>query len=319
MASMTIVVGDEQVRSAIDMPSLIEAVEGAFVAYSSGGAELPDVIHLEVPEVRGEIHVKAGYLHGASHYAVKVASGFYGLEPPAFDGLVAVFDASDGSTAAVLLDHGYLTDARTGAAGAVAARHLAPERVERVGVIGTGTQARFQLEALACVRAFGSVAVWGRDPEHAERCVRDLRERPDLPTRATYEAAPSVDAALREADVVIACTASRVPLVRAEWLRSGAHVTALGSDGVGKQELDADVLRRADVLVCDSREQCIRLGELQHAPDQADRAVELGAVIAGASAGRTSQDQLTVCDLTGVGVQDVAAATLVLQRVRERR
>ena len=94
-----------------------------------------------MPESEGEIHVKAGHLHGAPFYAVKAASGFYGLEPPAIDGLVMAFDARDGSPAAFLLDGGYLTDLRTGAAGGVAARHLAPERVDRVAVIGTGVQA----------------------------------------------------------------------------------------------------------------------------------------------------------------------------------
>lgn len=314
-----ILVGRDEISDALDMASLIDAVERALVASSAGRAEAPGVIHLDVPEAGGEVHVKAGHLHGGAHFAVKVASGFYALDPPAIDGLVVVFDATDGSPAAVLLDHGHLTDARTGAAGGVAARHLAPERVERVAVIGTGAQARFQLDALARVRSYAEVAVWGRSPEHAARCVEDLRVRVGLPNGARYAVAPSVEEAVHDADVVITCTASRQPLVRAEWLRPGAHVTALGSDGVGKQELDADVLRRADVLVCDSLEQCRTLGELQHAPDLAGRAVELGAVVAGDAVGRTSQDQLTVSDLTGVGVQDVAAAALVMERLGRRR
>jgi ornithine cyclodeaminase len=313
--SAAVVLGEERVREALDLPSLIDAVERAFVAYSSGGAELPDVIHLEVPEAGGEVHVKAGYLHGGPYYAVKVASGFYGVDPPALDGAVLVFDAADGAPAAVLLDRGYLTDARTAAAGGVAARHLAPQLVGHVAVIGTGTQARFQLDALACERAFEHVAVWGRNPEHAERCIGDLRGRPGPPAGATYDVAPTVEAAVRDADVVITATASREPLLRAEWLKPGTHVTALGSDGIGKRELDPEVLHRADVLVCDSLEQCRRLGELQHAPDQAERAVELGAVISGAATGRTAPEQLTICDLTGVGAQDVAAAALVMERL----
>ena len=121
----------DDVRASLDMRACIDACEQAFVAYSSGGAELPGVIHLDVPEARGEIHVKAGHLHGAPYYAVKAASGFYDLEPPAIDGLVIVFDARDGSPAALLLDGGCLTDLRTGAAGGVAARHLAPDLSDR--------------------------------------------------------------------------------------------------------------------------------------------------------------------------------------------
>ncbi len=111
---------------------------------------------------------------------------------------------------------------------------------------------------------------------------------------------------------MITCTAARQPLVEAEWLAPGVHVTAVGSDGPGKQELDPEILRRADVLVVDSRDQCSRLGELQHAVDQSAGALELGDVCAGRAEGRTSAAQLTVCDLTGVGVQDVAAANAVM-------
>jgi ornithine cyclodeaminase len=314
---------EPDVRAALDLPSLIDAVERAFVAASSGGAELPSVIHLDVPESGGEIHVKAGHLHGAKHYAVKVASGFSAPDPPTADGLVLVFDARDGSPAALLLDGGALTDLRTAAAGGVAARLLAPERVETVAVIGTGTQARLQLDALAVVRpGFAHVRVWGRNRDHATRCVDDLLARPGLPEGCRFAVAESVELALEGADVVITCTASREPIVRARALKPGAHVTALGSDGADKRELDVDVLAAADVLVVDSREQCARIGELHHALDAGtvgsiDDVAELGEVAAGRRPGRTSADQLTVCDLTGVGVQDVAAAALVLERAGE--
>lgn len=299
------------------MRGCIEACERAFVAYSSGSAELAAVIHLDVAESRGEIHVKAGHLHGAPYYAVKAVSGFYGVEPAAIDGLVMVFDARDGSPAAFLLDGGYLTDLRTGAAGGVAARHLAPERVERVAVIGTGGQARYQLDALAEVRpGFKHVRVWGRNAERASRTADDLQARADADCSVT--SVPSVQEAVEGADVVITCTAAREALVDAAWLAPGTHVTAVGSDGAGKQELDPEVLRRSDVLVVDSREQCSRLGELQHALEQAERAVELGTICAGEAPGRTREAQLTVCDLTGVGVQDVAAANAVMAAAGDR-
>ncbi len=301
---------EADVRDALTMAACIDACEQAFIAYSTGGAELPDVIHLNVPEAEGEIHVKAGYLHGGRFYAVKAASGFYAQDPPAIDGIVAVFDARDGAPAAFLLDNGFITDLRTGAAGGVAAKHLAPERVRTVAVVGTGGQARQQLEALGVVRpGFVDVRVWGRDPDHASACVDDLRPRVD---GATVTAASSVQQAVEDADVVITCTAAREPLVQRTWLKPGAHVTAVGSDGVDKQELDPAILQDADVLVVDARDQCLRLGELQHAPGEADRAVELGAVCEGTAAGRTGADQLTVCDLTGLGVQDVAAANVVM-------
>ena len=312
MTSVRILDADD-VRQVLDMASCIDACERAFIAYSAGEAELPGVIHLDVPESGGEIHVKAGHLHGEPFYAVKVASGFTGVQASVIDGLVAVFDVRDGSTAALLLDGGYITDMRTGAAGGVAARHLAPTDLERVAVIGTGAQARMQLDALAVVRPdFSDVRIWGRNAEHARACADDVTER--FGGDVTVRASSTVDAAIEDAQVVVTCTAAHEAMVRADRLAAGAHVTALGSDGDGKQELDPEILRRADVLVVDSRDQCATLGELQHAPDQRDRAVELGEVCAGTVEGRTGQGQLTVCDLTGVGAQDVAAANVVMAR-----
>jgi ornithine cyclodeaminase len=308
MANVRVLRRDD-VAAALPMEACIDAVEAAFAAYSDGRAELPAVIHLDVPEARGEIHVKAGHLHGAPAYAVKVASGFYGVEPPAIDGLVLVFDATTGAPLAFLLDGGFVTDQRTGAAGGVAARHLAPERVSSVAVIGSGIQARRQVEALRAVRqGFAEIRIWGRNPERAALAAADVGG----------VVAGSVEEAVRGADVIVTCTASREPLVFADQVAPGAHVTAVGSDGAGKQELDPELLRRADVVAVDSLDQCLRLGELQHAPELAERAVELGAVVAGRAAGRTEQTQITVADLTGVGVQDVAAAAAVLANAGDR-
>ncbi len=293
----------DDVRTALPMAACIDAVQEAFIFYSAGRAELPSVIHLDVPEAKGEIHVKAGHIHGAPAYAVKVASGFYAEDPAEIDGLVLVFDATTGAPVAFLLDGGALTDTRTGAAGGVAARWLAPSRVDVVAVIGAGIQARRQVEALRCVRPeLGEIRVWGRDMERAMRAAHDIGAM----------VSDSVQEAVTGASVVLTCTASREPLVDAAWVAPGAHITAVGSDGSGKEELDPELLRRADIVAVDSLDQCRRLGELQHALDQADRAVELGRICAGEVAGRTDDAQLTICDLTGVGVQDVAAANAVL-------
>ena len=176
---------EDDVRASLDMASCIEACDTAFASYSRGGASLPGVIHLNVPERQGEIHVKAGHLHGSPYYAVKMASGFprnveLGLPPS--DGMVIVFDSENGQPAAFLLDGGYLTSVRTGAAGGVAAKYLAPEQVWNVAVIGTGDQARYQLDALALVRpGFTHVSVWGRHPDRAAVLVEELPNRSGLP------------------------------------------------------------------------------------------------------------------------------------------
>jgi ectoine utilization protein EutC len=314
-----LILREPEIRALLDPRECLQAVETAFSAYARGHAELPAVINLEVPENRGEVHVKAGYLHTGPYFAVKIASGFLGnpqLGLPTSDGMVLVFDAVTGAVAALLLDNGYITDLRTGMAGAVAARHLARATVETVAVVGSGAQARYQIRALALVRKLGEVRVWGRNQEKAAACIEDLsRGAADV----RFVLASSVREAVKGADVVITVTASREPLVQADWIAQGALVIAVGSDGPDKQELAVEVLARADRIVADSLPQCLRLGEIHHAVEKGaiskDKVTaELGQITAGLKPGRTSDDEIIVCDLTGVGVQDIAAASLVLER-----
>ena len=314
-----LILREPEIRALLDPRGCLQAIEAAFSAYARGQAELPAVINLEVPEHRGEVHVKAGYLHTGPYYAVKIASGFLdnthrGL--PASDGMVLVFDAVTGAVAALLLDNGYITDLRTGMAGAVAAKHLARATVEAVAVVGSGAQARYQIRSLALVRKLREVRVWGRNQEKAAACIEDL-SRPSTDLR--FVLASSVGEAVKGADVVITVTAAREPLVQADWIAKGALIIAVGSDGPDKQELAVEVLARADRIVADSLPQCLRLGEIHHAVEKGAISkekvtAELGQITAGLKPGRTSDDEIIVCDLTGVGVQDVAAASLVLQR-----
>ncbi|MBS1849393.1 MAG: ornithine cyclodeaminase family protein [Acidobacteria bacterium] len=315
-----LVLRETDIRELLDPSACIQAVERAFSAYSGGQAELPAVIHLDVPEQRGEIHIKAGHLHHGPYYAVKMVSGFPGnpgLGRPANDGMVVVFEARTGAPAAFLLDNGFITDLRTGAAGAVAAKYLAPEKISTIAILGTGGQARHQVEMLARVRRFQEVRIWGRDAGKAWACAEELSRRPGI-SACNFAVADTAREAVAPADLVITVTASRTPLLQADWLRSNATVIAVGSDGPDKQELDVAVLGRADKIVADSIAQCLRIGEIHHAVAQGaipqDKVVELGEIIAGRKLGRTSKEEFIVCDLTGVGVQDVAAASLVMER-----
>jgi ornithine cyclodeaminase/alanine dehydrogenase-like protein (mu-crystallin family) len=322
MSGEILILREAEIRELLDPAACIQAIERAFSAYSSGRAELPAVIHLDVPENRGEIHIKAGHLHGGAYYAVKIVSGFAGnpsLGLPANNGMVVVFDAATGAPAAFLLDNGFITDRRTGAAGAVAATFLAPPQIQTVAILGTGGQVRHQLEMLAHVRSFREARIWGRDFTKAGRVAEDLGRSFPRPGYR-FAATGSVEEAVAEADVVITVTASRRPLLKPEWLKSGATVIAVGSDAPEKQELDEAVLARADTIVADSISQCLRLGEIHHAVAHGaiseDMVTELGDITAGRKPGRTSGGELIVCDLTGVGVQDTAAACLIMERAR---
>ena len=286
-------------------------VEAAFAALGRGGVVMPPVLHLDLPERNAEMDVKTAYVPGLPSMALKVSTGFFdnpkrGL--PSLSGMMTLISAETGRVEAVLLDNGYLTDVRTALAGGIAADRLARADARIAGIVGTGLQARLQLEALRLVRPVEQVLVWGRDPAKAEALARGLEAELGLPV-----AAVPLERAVREADVVVTTTAAREPLLMAEWLHPGLHITAMGSDAPGKQELAPEVLGRADRVVVDRRSQCERLGELRGAlaagTVSPDRPIdELGEIVAGLKPGRRSAEEITVCDLTGTGAQDTAIA-----------
>lgn len=310
---------DEQtLRAAVSPAAAVAAVREAFRADGEGRTAVPAVINLPVPGTRGEFHVKTAWVEGVPLIAVKVASGFYdnparGL--PTGSGLMALFDASTGMPVGLLFDNGFLTDIRTGAAGAVAAECLARRDVDTVGIIGSGVQARHQIACLREVRQFRRVVAWSIDRPGLEQYCADMRQMHGI----EVVAAPSAEDVCRASDILITATPSHEPIVRADWLRPGIHITAVGSDTPGKQELEAACLARADLVVVDRLAQCARFGELSHALGaglmrETDVWAQLGEVVSGAKPGRTKDDQITVCDLTGVGFQDTAIAALAWSR-----
>jgi len=301
---------------ALDLEALA-AVEHAFARLAEGRADVPPIVGLFVPERQGEVDVKGAYIHGLPRMAIKIASGFYGNPArglPSGSGMMVVVSAETGFPEAVLLDNGYLTEIRTGLAGAAAARYLAPSTVSTVGVIGAGSQGRYQVRALRLVRSFERVLVFDRTRESAEAYAREMH--PELGVRVEPA---SAEAVVRESQVVISCTPSREPIVKAAWLHAGMHVTAMGADTAEKQELESAVLARADRLACDYRRQCFERGEFLHAlRDAAIGAgadvTELGELTSGRRQGRQQPGEITVCALTGVGVQDAAIALLCYER-----
>jgi len=312
---------EPEIKQLLTLEETISAVERSFAAYNSGQAILPGVINLDLPATQGEVHVKSAYIQGEKYYVIKIASGFY-LNPalglPVGDGMMLLFSAQTGRLEALLLDRGYITEMRTAAAGAVAAKYLSRPKIHRVGLIGSGTQARFQLIALAAVRNFKEVAVWSRNPDNVKKYVEDMARQ--LPAVNFYPAA-SAETAVRGADLIITATPSRSPIVRAEWLSPGVHITAMGSDGPEKQELYPDVLKRADLIYADSIRQATSLGEIHHGLKSgwlSENKIcgEIGELVLGLKPGRTRPDEISVADLTGLGVQDAAAATLVLTKAQ---
>lgn len=311
------IVEEAALRAAVTAALAVDIIREAFRADGEGRAHVPAVINLEIPGGPGEFHIKTAHIEGVPYVAVKIASGFYdnpsrGL--PSGSGLIAVFDASTGLPTALLLDNGFLTDIRTGAAGALSAEVLARETIETVGVIGSGLQARWQVRCLREVRSFSRLIAWSPTRDHLARYCAEMRDE-----GFDVTAAPDVEHVCMSADILITTTPSRRPFVRAEWLREGMHVIAVGSDTPGKQELDAGCLQRADLVIVDRLAQCAAFGELKAALDAGLTVgsvhAQLGEIVAGLKAGRTSDSQMTIADLTGVGFQDTAIAAAAMAGV----
>lgn len=312
---MSLVFEAAEIRAAVADVDVIAAMERAFSSYSSGRAVVPPVAELLFEEPPGDVHIKYGYVRGDDYYVIKIASGFYNnptLGLASSNGLMLLFRQQTGELAATLLDEGYLTDVRTAAAGAVAARWLAPKDLRCIGIVGSGTQAGLQLRCLSTVTDCRRVLVWGRSRASLEDfCQRQQGSGFDI--GITDDIAELTDSCR----LIVTTTPSCEPLLHE--VRPGTHITAVGSDTAQKQELSPQILARCDRLVVDSRAQAQHRGEVFQAAGSGaiDRAqvVELGEIIAGSVTGRSAEEHITVADLTGVATQDIEIAKAIYQRL----
>ena len=308
----------EEIKSIVESLDVIEAMKEGFIQYSKGNCVVPPVGELLFDQPPGDVHIKYGYIKGDDYYVVKIASGFYEnpkLGLPAGQGLMLLFRKSTGQLEAVLLDEGLLTDIRTAAAGALAARYFAPKKKHDIGIIGTGTQARMQLKYILESKACKTVWIWGRNREHAELMKLELKEK--LDQKIEIHVVSSAAKVAHNARLIVTTTPSQTPLLKAVDIHKGTCIIAVGSDTRDKQELDSTILREADLLIVDSLPQSQSRGELFQAmkdgPVGKEKIVELGTAILDPELHRSSEEQNIVVDLTGVAVQDIKIATAVFQ------
>ncbi|MBN9672961.1 cyclodeaminase [Roseibium aggregatum] len=291
----------------------VDCVENAFKALADGGVVMPPILSMAIEDVNGEVDVKTAYVPGVESFAIKVSPGFFDnpkLGLPSTSGLMVLFSARTGMVEALFLDNGYLTDIRTAAAGAVAAKHLAAGTASKACIVGAGTQAKLQLQALCLVRPITEATVWARDFDKARTMAEEMGQLLGIAVSPAADLAEAVG----RADVIVTTTPSAEPLIKADWLRPGQHITAMGSDQEHKNELDPACLARADLYVPDRKSQTELLGELHHAlaggvVSSGTKFAELGDIAACKSPGRKTAEDITIADLTGTGVQDTAIAT----------
>ncbi len=307
-----ITVALDQIELVLPHIDVVAAIEEGFVEYSRGNSVVPPVGELLLE--KGDVHIKYGYIKNEEFYVIKIASGFYEnprLGISSSNGLMLLFKQTTGELAAILLDEGHLTDVRTAAAGAVAAKYLAPKTVSRIGIVGTGIQAKLQLEFLAKVVECREVLVYGRGENQVREYCEAMR-----PKGFNLEGTGNASQILETCNLIVTNTPAEAPLLFAADLKPGTHITAVGSDTSSKQELDPQILGKADIVVADSISQCLERGEIHKALEAKaitkDSIIELGSIISGSADGRMSEEQVTIADLTGVAVQDIKIAEAVL-------
>ncbi len=308
-----------QIKEVLKKLQPIQEIEEGFVAYSAGKTEIPPVGEMIFKEPPGDVHIKYGYIVDDDYYVIKIASGFFESSQSSrytSDGLLLLFKKGSGELVCALLDECHLTNVRTAAAGAVAARYLAPKHIDCIGIVGAGTQGRMQLEFLESVIDCKDVMVWGMNRKELDEYLEYME-----PAGYTIRTTLKAEEILANCNFIVTATPSKTPLLSADHIRKGTHITAMGSDTPEKQELDPRILQKADIVVADSISQCLLRGEIHQALKagvlEKERIVELGNVIADPGLRRTSEEQTTIADLTGVAVQDIQIAKAVYNALVE--
>ena len=313
------ILAERELREVVGLDrDIVDCIESAFATLAGGAVVMPPILSMGIPDFHGEVDVKTAYVPGVDSFAVKVSPGFFDnpkIGLPTTSGLMILFSSRTGVLEAVLLENGYLTDIRTAAAGAVAARCLSREDSANACILGAGAQAKLQLQALALVRPIRNATIWARDTDKSASAAEEMEKTMGIPVASVADP----EAAVSSADIIVTTTAAKAPVLMADWMRSGQHITAMGSDQDDKNELDPGCFDKATLYVPDRLSQTEILGELRSAIEAGVVSpgagfAELGDIVAGNVAGRNHPGDITICDLTGTGMQDTAIATLARER-----
>ena len=307
----------DEILKALKDIDVVDVIAQGFKALSEEKVVIPPIGEMLFPDVDGELHIKYGAIKGDEDFVVKMATGFFqnpsiGLSP--FSGCMMVFSQKTGHISSVLLEEGELTNHRTAAAGAVAAKCLAPKNVSMIGIVGTGVQSRLQALYLQKMTDCRNLVIWGRNKDKAELAAVDMQ-------KMGYEAnvIENLNDLCKVSQIIVTTTPATSPLLKREMITPGTHITAMGSDTSDKCELSPEILDLADIVAADSIEQAIQRGEISQALKAGkcnkDKLVELGSIIIDPSKGRTNDQQITIADLSGVAIQDIMIAKAVTDKL----
>lgn len=303
---------EDDVRSVLTIDDAIRATEGAFRDHGLGRVQMPPKSYLDFKAHNGDLRTMPAYLEGLDESGVKIVNSHAGNPDKGLPAVMAVLvlNSTDTGAPLALIGATFLTAIRTGAAGGIAAMHLARKDSRRVGLVGAGVQARTQLLALSRFFKIDEVLVADRQIERARVLVEDCRSF----LQCDYLTTTSVKDACG-CDILVTTTPSRKPIIRADWIDEGTHINAIGADAPGKQELEGLLLRRAKVVV-DDMAQAVHSGEV-NVPiargefSSQDIYAQIGEIVADLYPGRENDREITIFDSTGLAIQDVATGYVV--------
>ena len=318
---MPVLLSEQDVRIVLPLHDLIDAMESALAGFSSREVTQPLRTVIEIGLQKAFVGIMPAFITEPAALGTKVVSVFgsntaVGL--PTHLATIVLLDPMTGELLAIM-DGRFITEARTAAVSAVSVKRLARPDAARLAIIGSGVQARSHLEAIGSVRQLQEVRVWSRSLDNRVAFAREMRAR----TKAPINVAASAKDAVTGADLIVLATASREPVIQSGWIASGAHVCAVGACRPDQREMDTTLVRRGRLFV-DSRTGALaEAGDViipmkEGAFDESHLAGELGDVILGRVAGRTSADEVTIFKSLGMAVEDVAAAHLAFVKAAER-
>lgn len=329
----TLLLSKTDVQNAVTMDDVIAAVENAYKAFQTGKVDQPPIQTMGMPEFNAESDVKSCYNRDNAMFSIKTVGLFQdnikgvttyaaadGGKLPNMMGNVILGDGKTGATLAIM-DASLITGIRTGAAGAISSKYMARKDAHVAAVFGMGAQARMQVTALARVRDLTEVRAFDKflSPELQQAYKNDMEQV----TGAKVVLCGSVEEAAQGADILICPTPSREPYLKPEYVKKGAHIVEVGVDIETKAEVCPEVFAMADKVVCDSIAQCITRGETRNAIAsglfrQEDIYGEIGEIVLGLKPGRERDDEITIFDTTGMGIQDNTTAEAVFKAAQDK-
>ena len=321
MGKVISLISEDDVKDILTMDDALQAVEEALREKGSNRVQMPSKSYIFFKKYEGDFRTMPSYLEGSDIAGVKVVNVHPNnpkiYHTPSVMATILLIDPKTGAIFAII-GGTTITAMRTGAISGLATKHLARKESTTLALVGAGTQSRTQLSAISKIRNLKTVQVYDKNDDAMKGFIKEAERRYTF----TITPSNSLEDCVTNVDIISTITPVTAPILKDAWVSPGTHINAIGADAPGKQELDPEILKRATIVV-DDLDQAAHSGEINvplttGAITMKDIYGELSEIIVGKKLGRTSKDEITVFDSTGLSILDIATAHAVYKRVQEK-